>query len=160
MDLYARQDNKDDLPFGWVREGNHVVPWWATRTGIIVKWVITLVFFVVIMGYFVGGYLHARRRLRKGLQPLAYHRCLVARRMQPPQYQTGWPQAGYGGYYQPNAYPMNNTNAPPVYDPNRPPVYMAPPADGGSKVDPSQWTNRAPEENPAPGYGAPPGGMR
>ncbi|KAM4058432.1 chitin synthesis regulation, resistance to congo red domain-containing protein [Hirsutella rhossiliensis] len=154
MGLAARAD--DDVPFGWVREGNFIVPWWHSRTGIIVKWVIFLVLFALIMGYIVGGYLHARARLRKGLPPLAYHRCLVGRRArQPAQYQNGWPQANYG-YYQPNAYPMNDMNAPPVYDPNRPPVYMAPPPDGGSKVDPSQWRNeptaRAPEANPAPDY--------
>ncbi|GJN70455.1 hypothetical protein PLICBS_004513 [Purpureocillium lilacinum] len=118
------------------------------------------------MGYILGGYWHAKRRLRKGLQPLAYHRCLVSRRAyQPPQYQASWPQqgGGGGGYYQPDAYHMGNM-APPVYDPNRPPMYPGQPAgppEGGSKVDPSQWrtepTRRAPESNPAPDY-APPAG--
>ncbi|PHH89749.1 hypothetical protein CDD83_5338 [Cordyceps sp. RAO-2017] len=156
MGLVARDD---DLPFGWVRDGDFIVPWWQSRTGIIVKWIIFLILFTLIMGYILGGYLHARARLRKGLPPLAYHRCLVGRRTAhpPPQQQYGWPQNNYG-YYQPNAYHMNDMNAPPVYDPNRPPVYMPPP-DGGSKVDPSQWTRRAPETNPAPDY-QPSGNMR
>ncbi|OAQ83265.1 ubiquitin-protein ligase Sel1/Ubx2 [Purpureocillium lilacinum] len=139
--------------------------WAAGGEGIIVKWVIFLVIFLLIMGYILGGYWHAKRRLRKGLQPLAYHRCLVSRRAyQPPQYQASWPQqGGGGGYYQPDAYHMGNM-APPVYDPNRPPMYPGQPAgppEGGSKVDPSQWrtepTRRAPESNPAPDY-APPAG--
>ncbi|KAG8409001.1 ERAD-associated protein [Metarhizium acridum] len=54
------------------------VPWWHTKTGIIVRWVIFLVIFVLIMGYLIGGYYHAKARIRKGLEPLAYHRCLVS----------------------------------------------------------------------------------
>lgn len=46
----------------------------SIQTGIIVRWVIFLVIFALIMGYIIGGYLHAKARLRKGLQPLAYHR--------------------------------------------------------------------------------------
>ncbi|POR38982.1 Uncharacterized protein TPAR_00818 [Tolypocladium paradoxum] len=148
MALEARDDN---IPDGWVREGDLLVPWWHSRTGFIVRWVIFLVIFVLIMGYIIGGYYHAKSRLRKGLPLLAYHRCLVSRRARQPQYQNGWPQGNYG-YYQRNAYQMNDMPPPPVYDPSRPPMY----ADGGSKVDPSQWksepTRRPAEENPAPAY--------
>lgn len=44
------------------------------QDGIIVKWAILLSFVVLMFAYFVGGYLHARWRLKKGLAPLAYHR--------------------------------------------------------------------------------------
>ncbi|RDA89126.1 hypothetical protein CP532_2276 [Ophiocordyceps camponoti-leonardi (nom. inval.)] len=153
----------DQIPVGWVRDGDFIVPWWQSRTGVIVKWVVFLVLVLIFTLYIVGGYLHARHRIRKGLPPLAYHRCLVARRQPPPpgDYHNAWPP-NQGPYYNyqyppPNGYPMNNMAAPPVYDPNRPPTYMGgPPPDGGSKVDPSQWRNeptrRAPEENAAPDY--------
>lgn len=149
MGLVARAD---DLPFGWVREGDFIVPWLNSRMGVIVKLTIVLVLFVVIIGYCIGGYMHARARIRKGLPPLAYHRCLVGGRRQQPQPQTNWPPAD--GYYQPNGYAMHpmHAAAAPVYDPSRPPVYSSPP-DGAAKVDlASQPTSRAPEANPAPDY--------
>ncbi|OAA46850.1 Chitin synthesis regulation, Congo red resistance, RCR protein [Metarhizium rileyi] len=133
------------------------VPWWHTKTGVIVRWVLFLVFFVLVLGYVIGGYYHAKKRIQKGLQPLAYHRCLISRRAYQPNYTTPWPQQQYG-YYPPqqngyqNAYPMNEMPLP-AYDPNRPPVYSGPP--GGSKVDPAQNrvdTHRMPESNPAPAY--------
>ncbi|KAK2593200.1 ERAD-associated protein [Conoideocrella luteorostrata] len=141
--------------------------WWHSKTGIIVRWVIFLVIFALIMGYVIGGYLHAKRRIRKGLPPMAYHRCLVSRRSYAPStyQQQQWPQNGGGYYYQQpqqsgfqNAYPMNDMPLP-AYDPNRPPVYSGPP-DGGSKVDPLQnraSTHRMPESNPAPQYMPPQG---
>ncbi|KAF4589479.1 ubiquitin-protein ligase Sel1/Ubx2 [Ophiocordyceps camponoti-floridani] len=154
----------DQIPAGWVREGDFLVPWWQSRTGVIIKWVVFLVIVLLFTLYVLGGYLHARYRIKKGLPPLAYHRCLVARRMQPPPmagHHNGWPQQGYYGPPPPNGFAMNNMGAPPVYDPTRPPTYMgAPPPDGGSKVDPSQWRNeptrREPEPNGAPDYQARP----
>ncbi|KND91278.1 hypothetical protein TOPH_04059, partial [Tolypocladium ophioglossoides CBS 100239] len=146
-----------DVPDGWVRDGDWIVPWWH-GTGVIVGWVLFAIF-ALIMGYIIGGYYHAQSRLRKGLPLLAYHKCLVSRRAPQPQYQDGWPQNNYG-YYQRNAYQMNDMPPPPVYDPSRPPMYPGPP-DGGSKVDPSQWrgepTRRPAEENPAPAYTPPAG---
>ncbi|KHN96799.1 Chitin synthesis regulation, Congo red resistance, RCR protein [Metarhizium album ARSEF 1941] len=138
------------------------VPWWHTKTGIIVRWVIFLVIFALILGYLIGGYYHARARIRKGLQPLAYHRCLVSRRSYQPTYPQQWPQYQFA-YYPPqqtghqNVYPMNDMPLP-AYDPNRPPMYSGPP--GGSKIDPLQnrtATHRVPESNPAPEYAPPPG---
>ncbi|PHH78923.1 hypothetical protein CDD82_2751 [Ophiocordyceps australis] len=108
------------------------------------------------MLYLIVGHMHARSRLKKGLPPLAYHRCLVGRKAQQPQYQNGWPQGGQNyGYYQAGGYPMGNMPPPPTYDPSRPPMYSGPP-DGGSKVDPWQATNRPAEANPAPSYYPPP----
>ena len=47
--------------------------WWYSNTAYIVKWSIlgglVLIFFV----WFVGGYFHAKSRIRKGLPLLKYH---------------------------------------------------------------------------------------
>lgn len=39
-----------------------------------IKFAILASIFVVFVAYFLGGYLHAQRRIKKGLPPLAYHR--------------------------------------------------------------------------------------
>ncbi|KAG5977401.1 hypothetical protein E4U55_006844 [Claviceps digitariae] len=149
-------------------DGECYYSWWHSQTGIIVRWVVFFVILALILLYILGGTLHARRRMRKGLEPLAYHRCLVRRRFRaPPPNQQQWPvnqqQAGYYNQqpqqsgHQP-AYPMNDMPLP-AYDPNRPPVYSGPP-EGGSKVDPSQNrapTQRQPETNGAPEYAPPQG---
>ena len=44
------------------------------QKGTIVKWVIFSTLFFIFMAWFVGGYIHAKRRLAKGLPLLAYHR--------------------------------------------------------------------------------------
>lgn len=44
------------------------------QTGVIVRWVVFLVAFVAIMAFVLGGYYHAKSRIRRGLPPLAYHR--------------------------------------------------------------------------------------
>ena len=44
------------------------------KTTIIIKWIILAVILILIIGLFGGGYIHAKRRMRKGLAPLAYHR--------------------------------------------------------------------------------------
>lgn len=46
--------------------------WWST-TGVIVKWSILAAITLFFTTWFVGGYYHARRRLRRGLRPLWYH---------------------------------------------------------------------------------------
>ncbi|KYK54650.1 hypothetical protein DCS_06610 [Drechmeria coniospora] len=159
---------RDDLPPGWVREGDWIVPWWHSTPGIIVRWVIFLVFSLLIIGYVVGGYWHAKRRIKKGLPPLAYHKCLVRRRTRQPQHQNGWPTNNQNMNQPANGYYMNDMGAPPTYDPSRPPMYTAPP-EGATKVDPSQWgsqpTNRPAVANPAPDYtpsagNPPPGSAR
>lgn len=50
------------------------VPWRNVQTGLIVRWVIFLSLLGIVLLYVVVGHLHARRRIKKGLQPLAYHR--------------------------------------------------------------------------------------
>jgi hypothetical protein len=86
-----------DIPFGWVIEGNRAIPWWYSRVsgkrhylhvcnpltrcwqnGEIVKWslFLAMIFFVAV--FLTGSYMHAKRRMKKGLAPLGYHRvCLL-----------------------------------------------------------------------------------
>ncbi|KAH6900240.1 hypothetical protein B0T10DRAFT_20657 [Thelonectria olida] len=128
------------------------VYWWYTDTGMIVKWTVFTTIVVLFMAWLIGGYFHAKKRLQKGMQPLAYHRVLVSRRMRA-QYDPNYvpPQPVYGMYAAPNGYgyPMYNM-PPPVYDPNRPPMYE-PPA-GSTKIDPMQDRHyEQPEYQPPPG---------
>jgi len=46
----------------------------ALETGIIIKWAILATLFFIFVAWFLGGYLHAKSRLRKGKPLLAYHR--------------------------------------------------------------------------------------
>ncbi|KAL2260684.1 hypothetical protein VTK26DRAFT_5233 [Humicola hyalothermophila] len=125
---------------GFYDEENCLVPFWATRTGVIVKWSLFFGLIAVVLLYLLIGWLHARSRLKKGLVPRKYHRFLVSRaalaRVDPnyryPEPASIDPYAPEGQYYDMHAIP------PPVYDPNapRPPMYE-PPA-GSSKVDSNQ----------------------
>jgi hypothetical protein len=138
---------------------------WYTDTGIIVKWIILASFFLIFFGWFVGGRIHAKRRLRKGLPLLAYHRFLISyserrRHGQIPQnhftfYQTQNP-------YAPNAPNLPYTQRqdgtwaepPPLYqNTDAPPQYFAPP--GATKVNPHQGA----QGMEMPMYGAPPQGV-
>ena len=46
----------------------------SSQTGVIVKWSLFLGLLVFITLYLLIGYTHAKKRIRKGLPPLAYHR--------------------------------------------------------------------------------------
>lgn len=39
-----------------------------------IKWAVIGAIFLIALLWFFGGYYHAQRRMKKGLQPLAYHR--------------------------------------------------------------------------------------
>ncbi|KAI3338154.1 hypothetical protein F4824DRAFT_459874 [Ustulina deusta] len=127
------------------RDDGDYVWFWYTTPGIIIKYTVFFAFLLLLVGWVVGGRMHAKRRLRKGLKPLKYHAWLLSRyeRAQvDPNY--AYPQPVYG-VYRPvygnttgggaEYYGMHSM-PPPVYDPSRPPVYDGPP--GGSKVDPVQ----------------------
>ncbi|KAK0384108.1 hypothetical protein NLU13_8197 [Sarocladium strictum] len=117
---------------GWVIEDGVAVPWWYSTSGQIFKWCLFLIPMGLILIWFVVGRIHVSRRMKKGLPPLRYHRCLVPRRFSPAP--TAWPQQRYqpaDGYY------MQNMPPPPVYDPTRLPQYEGPPP-AGTKVDPDQ----------------------
>ncbi|KAI1496108.1 hypothetical protein F5X99DRAFT_414450 [Biscogniauxia marginata] len=129
----------------YVEEDGRLVWFWYTKEGVIVKWSLFLAFLVIMTAWIVGGRIHAKRRMKKGLKPMGYHAWLLSRQERArvdPVY--AWPQATYmryqqgpggppgGGYY--GMHPM----PPPVYDPNRPPMYEGGGADAGSKIDPNQ----------------------
>lgn len=44
------------------------------QEGLIIKWAVFLGLMVLITLYITIGYIHAKKRIRKGLKPLAYHR--------------------------------------------------------------------------------------
>jgi hypothetical protein len=46
--------------------------WWSP-TGYIVKWAILAGIFLIFVVWFLGGYLHAQRRMKRGLPPMKYH---------------------------------------------------------------------------------------
>ncbi|KAL2166810.1 hypothetical protein VTG60DRAFT_2127 [Thermothelomyces hinnuleus] len=147
---------------GYIDEDSCYIPFWATRTGVIVKWSLFLGIIALIILYFLVAYIHLKQRLRKGLPPLGYHRFLVSRvtlaqvdpryRPPPPNNFTYDPAERY--YYDMYAMP------PPVYDPNapRPPKYE-PPANS-TKVEPNQSQGAQQGQHQAgesAAYGPPPG---
>jgi hypothetical protein len=89
--LLERQNQEVVVPVGWVIQDGQPIPWWWTRvresarqflvivadlfqTGMIVKYSILAGFFLLTTGFLVGSYIHARMRMKKGLDPLGYHR--------------------------------------------------------------------------------------
>ncbi|PVI03682.1 hypothetical protein DM02DRAFT_652280 [Periconia macrospinosa] len=71
---------------------------WYSSTGIIIKWAILAGFFLFFVAWFVGGYIHAKRRMKKGKPLLAYHRWLVSYGERRKYGQT--PQNSYRFYAQ------------------------------------------------------------
>ncbi|KAK0656604.1 hypothetical protein B0T16DRAFT_41632 [Cercophora newfieldiana] len=149
---------------GLIDETTCSVPFWYTKNGVIVKWSLFLGFITFIGLYLLLGYLHAQKRIKKGLRPLAYHRFLVTRRQMAtidPAYQYPQAEAPRPYFYNQQYFGMQNMPPPPVYDPTaaRPPNYPGPPGggppDGASKVDPIQ--QNAPEYQPP--AGPPPGAV-
>ena len=111
-----------------------------------VRYAIITVLFALVLLYFVGGYWHAKRRIRKNLAPLPYHRWMVSRRRYQPANQQ-WYNHQPNGPHSQQPYYQNNDTAyggsygmqgyappPPAYDAHMapPPVYQPP--QGGSKV--------------------------
>ncbi|KAF1992141.1 hypothetical protein K402DRAFT_416613 [Aulographum hederae CBS 113979] len=114
--------------------------WWFSETGFIVKWVVVSVIFFVFFVWIIGGYYHARRRIRQGLKPMGYHRWLVPAHQRYSTvpvnsyaYYTSRPD-GYGGGGP--AFGTYN-EPPPVYGGEMPPTYQPPPP-GGSKTMPAE----------------------
>jgi hypothetical protein len=122
------------------------------QKGQITKYIILALFFSFFLAWFVGGYIHAKRRLKKGLPLLAYHRVSPQSPMlqHTPNSSTQFlisyserkrhgqiPQNHFTFYTQPQPYHHNNqmngqqyAEPPPQYD--APPQYFGPqkPADG------------------------------
>jgi hypothetical protein len=71
FDVIVRRDGgsgngqTDDLGADW---------WWTSPTAYAVKWGIIAGIFILFLVFFLGGYLHAQRRMKRGLAPLGYHR--------------------------------------------------------------------------------------
>ncbi|KAH8725314.1 hypothetical protein GQ44DRAFT_227069 [Phaeosphaeriaceae sp. PMI808] len=119
---------------------------WYTDKGIIIKWIILGSIFFIFMAWFLGGYIHAKQRLKKGLPLLGYHRFLISYSERKRHGQV--PQNHFTFYaqehpYYPNQQPYQQrpggpyTEPPPVYNNNdAPPQYFAPP--GASKTHPNQ----------------------
>lgn len=109
------------------------------------RYAIICVIFAAILVYFIGGYYHAKRRLKKGQPPLAYHRWMVRSsvRYQQPQYQ---PRYQYGPDPYQEGYVMHGyappPNPPPAYHGDAPPAYMPP--EGASKAMADQNYHPAP----------------
>ncbi|KAI0109219.1 hypothetical protein GGR51DRAFT_513089 [Nemania sp. FL0031] len=132
------------------RDDGDYVWFWYTTTGIIVKYTIFFAFLFAIAAWVIGGRVHAKRRLRKGLKPLSYHAWLLSR-AERAQVDPAYAYAAQNPVYRP-VYGHPNGGAdyygmhpmpPPVYDPTRPPVYDGPPA--GSKIDPVQDRQAQPQ---------------
>lgn len=118
---------------------------WYSDTGIIIKWVILIFFFLLFFGWFIGGYIHAKHRLRKGLPLLSYHRFLVSYSTRRRYGQAGPPQNHFTFYQTPTpanpAYAQRQdpawTEPPPLYqNTDSPPQYYPPP--GATKMHPQQ----------------------
>lgn len=53
------------------------------QTAYAIKWAVIVAILVAVFIYFIGGYMHARRRMSKGLPPLAYHRVRIQSSLSP-----------------------------------------------------------------------------
>lgn len=125
--LFSKRQSFNDDPNG---------DWWWSSEGYGVRYAIVAVFFGVVVLGLILSYLHAKRRIRRGLPPLAYHRWLVRKRT--PYHQNHFVfyrhhDAGQGA----QAHPMNDyygrqsaqfAQPPPAYNQqwDAPPVYQPP----------------------------------
>ncbi|KAL8895893.1 MAG: hypothetical protein Q9192_003391 [Flavoplaca navasiana] len=66
-DIYG--DDDDDYHY----DGYHG-DWWYSETAEVIRWVIVAGLLFGLFLLVVGGYVHARRRVRRGQTPLRYHR--------------------------------------------------------------------------------------
>jgi hypothetical protein len=109
-----------------------------------IKWAVVGGIFLLTLGFLLFSYIHATRRLKKGIAPLRYHRWLLSRR----QRSLHEPQFAQQDF----VYQM----APPPYNPNypMPPTYQPP--QGGSKINPTQSFYGNPPPGPPPGRRASP----
>ncbi|TEA22525.1 hypothetical protein C8034_v009863 [Colletotrichum sidae] len=159
--LDARQTAVNELPPGWVIQNGRAIPWWYSRTGVIVKWSVFLGLTTFFAAFLIIGYIHGKRRLKRGLVPLGYHRWLFSRaQLARVDSRYAWPAASYNSY-RPDYYNQHGGGGgggyygmqgmpPPTYDPNsaRPPMYAPP--EGGSKVAPAQDYGVTPPAGPPP----------
>ncbi|KIV89768.1 hypothetical protein PV10_07147 [Exophiala mesophila] len=140
--------------------------WWYSDTAYIIKWSVIAFLVIACLAFFLGAYLHARRRMAKGQPPLRYHRWLVPRRSRyafaqaHPEhahhfsfYRNARP--GQYGYAPGQTYQMGHYGAPPpaYHEPEYVPVYT--PA-APNKTDPNQTYTAPPATDGSQPYGAGP----
>lgn len=80
------------------------------QKGMIVKWAILGSLFAIFMLWFVGGYIHAKRRLRAGKPLLAYHRVRPVSPLLPPPPPSS-PQNSVLIWCSSSSSPTKNANA-------------------------------------------------
>ncbi|KAL8774846.1 MAG: hypothetical protein Q9209_000785 [Squamulea sp. 1 TL-2023] len=136
--------------------------WWYSDTAEAIKWAVVAAIFFGIFLFLAGGYVHARRRVRRGQAPLRYHRWLLPRSQ-----RRNVPSRSFTFYqHQQSPYEMNPYPAPPpAYRNNEgPPPPQYEPPQGASKANPDQHTfpagpqqageaSSAAPASAAPGYG-------
>lgn len=125
-----------------------------SQAGMAVRYTIVAILFLLIFLYFIGGYWHARRRLRKNLAPLPYHRWMVKRHLypRPGQYYSYGPQAHGVPMY---AHPHYQNNGPPQQFPQHPDYYGM---QGSSHAPPPPAYHAG--DAPPPVYQPPQGGSK
>ncbi|KAL8946034.1 MAG: hypothetical protein Q9222_007516 [Ikaeria aurantiellina] len=122
--------------------------WWYSDTAEAIKWAVIAAIVLFVILCFVGGRLHAKRRMRRGQAPLAYHRFLVRRSQRPPPAQQFTFYRHQQNPYEMNAYPP----PPPAYNHNEmPPPPMYQPPQGASKTNPDQQFAAPPGPPPQAG---------
>ncbi|KAJ4382861.1 hypothetical protein N0V86_002086 [Didymella sp. IMI 355093] len=115
---------------------------WYTEKGMIIKWAVLGSLFAFFMLWFIGGYMHAKRRLKAGKPLLGYHRFLVSWQERKRYGQANIPQNNYTPYnpYNTQPYQQRHDGAwpepPPMYNGDAPPMYGAPA--GATKAHPNQ----------------------
>ncbi|KAF3001429.1 hypothetical protein E8E13_007826 [Curvularia kusanoi] len=130
----------------------------------IIKWAILGGLFLIFMLWFIGGFIHAKRRLKAGKPLLGYHRFLVSYQDRKRYGQT--PQNHFTFYATQNPYQQRPPyqqrqdgswpEPPPMYNgTDAPPQYFAPP--GATKMNPNQGGPGQGMEMPQ--YGMPPNGV-
>jgi hypothetical protein len=66
--------NRDGHIYGNATANNCYRMLTAKQTAVAIKWAILTGLLLFSMAFFIGGYLHAKSRLKKGLPPMRYHR--------------------------------------------------------------------------------------
>ncbi|KAL8835950.1 MAG: hypothetical protein Q9170_003107 [Blastenia crenularia] len=106
--------------------------WWYSDSADAIKWAVVAAIFFGIALFFAGGYLHARRRVRRNQAPLRYHRNPYEMQAYPPP---------------PPIYSSSDSTAYHQNDLPPPPRYEAP--QGASKTNPDQQYAAPPGPPPA-----------
>ncbi|TKA63876.1 hypothetical protein B0A49_10569 [Cryomyces minteri] len=136
--------------------------WWSPA-GMAIKYAIITALLLFIILYFVGGYTHAQRRIKKGLPPLRYHRWMLSRHQRGPYSASGQDDRAYHAYAVPpqgqaqggwvymgdrQGYGVGGEQGqtwaqpPPAYNHDLPPTYQPPM--GSSKINPDQGFSTVP----------------